>query len=332
MNAEPVRVHVLTLGGTIAMTARDAGQGVVPALDAADLLASLPAAPAGVHLSHGDFRRLPGAHLTLPDVVDLRAEIDRSAARGCDGVVVTQGTDTLEETAFALDLLGGGDTPVVVTGALRHPGRPGTDGPANLLDAVRVAASEAAVGTGVTVVFNGEVHSARYVQKRHTERPSAFASPGLGPLGWVTEDRVRIPLRPARVPPLPLPAPAGPAPVALVTAVLGDDVRLLPHLPDLGYEGAVLAGFGAGHLPNRTVADAEALAARIPVVLASRTGAGELYRNTYDFPGSERDLLARGLIGAGAVSPLKARVLLSLALGAGLSREAVAAACDALSA
>ncbi|WP_407563915.1 asparaginase [Streptomyces sp. 184] len=332
MGTEPVRVHVLAVGGTIAMTPRAAGHGVSPSLGADELLAALHAEPAGAHVSSSSFRRLPGAHLTLDDVVSLHAKVAELANRGCGGVVITQGTDTLEETSFALDLLGDAAVPVVFTGAMRHPGQPGADGPANLLDAIRLAASDAAVGLGVTVVMNGEVHSARYVQKRHTTQLSAFASPGLGPLGWVAEGRIRIPLRPARLPALPLPVPVRPAPVALFTATLGDDIRLLPLLPELGYEGAVLAGFGAGHLPAWAVTDAEALAARMPVVLASRTGAGELYRDTYDFPGSERDLLARGLIGAGAVSPLKARMLLSLALGAGLTRDAVSLAYDALSA
>ena len=325
------RIHVLTVGGTIAMASRSPGGGVEPALDADDLLSALPGLPAGTQVTSGSFRQVPSAHLTLRDIMELQQHIAALFEDGHHGIVITQGTDTIEETAFALDLLSDTDVPIVMTGAMRHPEQAGADGAANLLNALRLAASDDAWGQGVLVTLNEEVHTARYVRKSHTSRPSAFDSPALGPLGWIAEDRVRLPLRVARRVHIALPHDADPRPVALYTAALGDDDRMVNHLAGMGYAGVVLAGFGAGHLPARLVDEIEALARRMPVVLASRTAAGETYRDTYGFVGSERDLLARGVISAGALAPLKARVLLSLALAADHSHHAVAQAYDSLS-
>jgi L-asparaginase len=329
-SSSPPRVHVITLGGTIAMTARDDGAGVRPTLTADDLLASVPGPPPPLKAEVSAFRQVPGADLTLDDAVALAGRVHDLVAGGCQGVVVTQGTDTLEEMAFALDLLCGTTAPVVVTGAMRNPGQAGADGPANLLAALRIAASPHAAGHGVLVTMNDEIHAARFVCKTHTSRPSAFVSAGAGPVGWIAEDRVRLPLRPAARVHLRLDQGQRPAPVALVTAALGDDGSLLRLLPDAGYRGAVVAAFGVGHLPERMVDDVAALARRMPVVLASRTGAGEGFRATYGFAGSERALLAKGLIGAGGLAGAKARVLLSLALGAGWSTDRLASAYEQL--
>lgn len=325
------RIHILTVGGTIAMTARRPGSGVEPALDADDLLSALPGLPEGMRVTSSTFRQVPGAHLTLSDMVELQHRTARLVGEGHHGIVITQGTDTIEETAFALDLLSRTDTPIVVTGAMRHPGQAGADGAANLLNALRLSACDDARGQGVLVTLNDEVHTARHVRKSHTSRPSAFESPALGPIGWIAEDRVRLPLRTRRSVHIELPHGARPEPVALYTAALGDDGRMLPHLPGLGYAGVVLAGFGAGHLPAALMNEIEALARHIPVVLASRTAAGETYQDTYGFTGSERDVLSRGVISAGALAPLKARVLLSLGLAANYSNSAVAQAYDSLS-
>jgi L-asparaginase len=169
-----------------------------------------------------------------------------------------------------------------------------------------------------------EVHAAARVRKTHSASVAAFASPDGGPLGYVVEGAVQLLQRPPER--LVLPPPARPAPrVALYTATLGDDGSLLAGLAGR-VDGLVIAGFGAGHVPEEWVAPLTDAAARIPVVLASRTGAGPVFTGTYGFPGSERDLIARGLIPAGFRHPLKARVLLRLALAAGLDRAAVTAA------
>jgi L-asparaginase len=244
---------------------------------------------------------------------------------GAAGVVVTMGTDTVEEMAFALDLLVDRDEPIVVTGAMRNPTLPGADGPANLLASVRVAASPSAAGLGTMVVFNDEIHAARYVRKGHTTSPAAFRSPSAGPLGWIVEARVRIAFRLPHRHHVECPLLAKDRQVALLSAVLGDDGRLLGLVAQAGYEGLVVEAFGGGHVPDAWVDKLEGLAAEMPVLLASRTGAGEMLRETYGFRGSESDLLARGLISAGQLDGHKARVLLALLLRAGAGRDRIAA-------
>jgi len=236
--------------------------------------------------------------------------------------VVTQGTDTIEETAYLLDLLVASDAPVVVTGAMRNPSLAGPDGPANILAAIRVAASGGARELGCVVVMNDQIHAARWVAKAHTASPAAFISPGFGPLGHVAEGEVHIPLRLRDRSPLFSPVPRGQVRVGLVTIALGDDHVLIDALADHA-DGLVVAAFGAGHVPADTVTSLAALAARIPVVLAARAGAGPVHRHTYGFPGSETDLLARGLISAGYLASLKARLLLHLLIATGADRTRI---------
>ncbi len=322
-----MRVHVFFLGGTISMTP-DPGAtgGVRPRLGSADLLGSLPL-PAGVVTTGVDFRSVGSSHLTYADVLDLRAAAAAAVQGGADGVVVVQGTDSLEETAFLLDLLWEADAPVVLTGAMRHPGLAGPDGAANLTAAISVAADPAWRGLGVLAVLGDEVHAARFVAKQHTSLPDAFGSPEAGPLGRLLEGRAVPATTVVRRPALPAPA-SMPARIAVHTAAIDDDPGLVALVAGTA-DGLVVAGFGAGHV-RPPVADVLAAAVgRIPVVLASRTGAGSVHTSTYGGPGSEQDLLARGLISAHRLPPLKARLLLAVLLGNGaapLDRAALTAA------
>jgi L-asparaginase len=322
------KVLVVLLGGTITMTPGGPG-GLVPTLDAADLIASAPGVERVARLEAASPMRVASASIPVDALVSLAAECRVRLAADIDGVVVIQGTDTIEETAFLFDLLVPGDKPVVVTGAMRGPQTPGADGPANLLAAVTVAASPQARGLGALAVLNDQIHAARFVTKGHTALPSAFVSPLAGPIGLVAEGQVLIYLQPPRMPGLTLPTEApghAECPVALVRMALGDDDRMLRALPRLGYRGAVVEGMGAGHVPADVVAVFDALAAQMPVVLASRAHAGPAFTRTYAYPGSEVDLLARGLIPGGSLGGAKAKLLLSLLLRAGLSGEALARA------
>ncbi|MCL6593590.1 MAG: asparaginase [Alicyclobacillus sp.] len=323
------RVTLFTLGGTIASVRSQDADGVLPRLTAADLIHAVPQLAAVAEVRAVTFRQLPSVDLRLPDVLALAAEIRQELASGVDGVVVTQGTDTLEETAFLLDCLVDGDAPVVVTGAMRNPELPGADGPANLLAAVQVAASESCRGLGTVVVMNDEIHAAQCVKKTNTASPATFQSPGTGPLGWVVEGRPRVILQPRQRWRLPVPADAPPAPVALVRLGLGDDGWLLQAVAELPYQGVVVEACGGGHVPSWTVDTLASLAQRVPVVLASRTGSGDVLQSTYGFPGSERDLLARGLVPAGRLDGVKARLLLQLLLMRGASRSDMEAALRA---
>jgi len=177
-------ITLLALGGTIAMVPAPEGDGAVPALTAADLVRSVPALATLARVEAVAFRQVPGASLRFADVVALAAAIRERVDGGADGIVVAQGTDTLEESAFALDLLLRSPVPVVVTGAMRHPSSEGSDAPANLLAAVRVAADRRVARLGVVVVLNDEIHSARAVRKRHTTSPSRSCSrPAAAPAG-----------------------------------------------------------------------------------------------------------------------------------------------------
>lgn len=309
-------IGVFSLGGTIASTNEpgEEGAGVIPRLGAAQLITAIPQLQGVADLEAVAFRQTASGDLTLADIAALAAEISERLDSGATGIVVTQGTDTIEETAFALDLLVDAPNPVVVTGAMRNPMLAGADGPANLLAAVQVANASEARDAGTLVVFNDEIHAARFVRKTHTSSPSTFRSVTAGPLGWVVEGRPRIAFRPAPLPHIALPTGPSIPPVALLKLGLGDDGRLIEAVGSLGYAGLVVEGFGGGHVPAHTVPALERLAREIPVVLASRTGGGEVLRETYGFAGSERDLLARGLICAGFLDGLKARVLLSLRL------------------
>jgi L-asparaginase len=324
-------VNVYALGGTIASVPGD-GAAAAPRLTADELVAAVPALQPVAELRATSFRQLPSPELTLADLGALVEQARADVSAGAAGVVATQGTDTLEESAFVVDLLWDLEAPFVLTGAMRNPSLAGPDGPANLLAAVRVAASPRARGLGSVVVFNDEIHAGRFVRKTHATSPATFRSWAGGPLGWVAEDRVRVASRPVRprvegLPPL---SSFGGAPVALVRVSMDDDGRLLGAVQGLGYRGLVVEGTGGGHVPKAWAEPLGRLAASLPVVLASRTGAGEVLRSTYGFVGSEIDLLERGLIPAGALDGTKARLLLSLLLAGGASREGIAAAFERL--
>jgi L-asparaginase len=306
-------VVVLSLGGTISSTYAG-GSGVEDAPEIAKV----------AEVSTGSFRQIPGSELTLDDLIELPTEIKCYIDEGAKGVVITQGTDTIEESAFVLDLLVDEDAPVVVTGAMRNPTLPGAEGPANLLAAVQVAASEVTRGIGSVVVLNDEIHVPRFVQKTYTSNPAAFRSPLTGPIGWISEGSPRIAIRSVERHHIDLPAQTQDRPVALYTVALGDDGRLLPVIGESGYEGLVIEAFDAGHVPSIMVEPLEGLAGEMPVILASRTGGGEVLENTYGFPGSETDLLGRGLINAGMLDGPKTRLFLSLLLRSGASKEKVA--------
>lgn len=307
------RVHVIALGGTISMT-NDADEGLRPTLSGDELLSSVRGEP-DIEVSVETLLTVPGAHLTVSDVIMACRRGLAEVEAGASGIVVVQGTDTLEESVFIADLLADGDAPFIFTGAMRHPDAVGADGPANLRDSIVAAASLSGVGS--LVCMAGELHAARYVQKSHTFSPAAFKSPASGPVGWVIENRasmlVELPdlvrLRPHEL-------GTGSVPrVVLHRASLGDDGAFFQMMVEgLNPDGVVLEGFGVGHTSPSVADAAEQVAREIPVVLASRTGAGSVLEGTYGFEGSERDLLGRGLLSAGRLDGLKARILLVMSL------------------
>ena len=314
------RCAVVMTGGTIIM--RGAG-GAVPddrAASAVEHAMKELGIPVNVRLSSNK----PSAQMTFDDARRLVDLVQTLAMEHC-GVVVTHGTDTLEEMAFLLDVSLSCEVPVVLTGALRPQDHPSADGVANLIGALRVAQSPAAQNCGVLVVMNDEIHAARFVAKQDTSNVSAFCSPGFGPIGRISEGRPQLVFRPNSTehvfwrdtPPE----------VGLLTVGFSDEHGLRRWL-EAPPAGLVIAGVGGGHVPASWVPPLEALAASIPCVLASRCPAGAVLRSTYGYRGSERDLIERGLLPAGTLSAAKARVLLSVLLSARLGREGLQKAFD----
>ncbi|HTU88001.1 MAG TPA: asparaginase [Solirubrobacteraceae bacterium] len=304
-------VRVLAAGGTIAMR----GEQAVPALDAAELVQQLPQV-AGFHLEAETVLSLPSTHLTLADALGLARRAGEAASSG-EGVVLTTGTDTMEEVAMVCALTYGGQAPIVVTGANRPGSAPGADGPANLLDAIILARAPAAAGLGVVVAFGGEVHAASTVRKIDSTGPVAFGSPTAGPLGRIVEGRVWLHATPRR--PGPIDVRSLDHRVSTVSTGLGDDGALLRRAAEMS-DGVVLVALGAGHLSPVVLSELRHAAERVPVLITCRPDRSSMLFSTYGFEGAERDLRASGAICVPFLSAPAARVALLCALGAGLDR------------
>src|SRR5829696_1611635 len=310
-------VRILAAGGTISMTG---DVGAKPELDARALLETIPSLADYEGLEAHTISNLPSVHLSLADQLEICRQARDAARRGL-GVVVTHGTDTLEETAMLCDVLHDAEAPIVFTGAIRVSSASGADGPANLSDAVSVAASDAAAGIGVLVCFGGEIHHARTVRKTDTTSLVAFSSPQTGPLGRVTEARAAIWSRVPRNPPLD-PPDLDPR-VLIVPTTAGDDGTLAHAALDTNPDGAVVGTLGAGHLAPPLLDLWREVAERIPVVAYCRAERGVILNGTYGYPASERDLRGSGIIPAGFLSPQAARMKLLACLASGLSIDEV---------
>ena len=312
------RVAVIFTGGTISMTVDSAAGGAVSTLAGAELLARAPGIEAIAEVVVIDRGRTPASHFSFADVLAIGRTMDAALADpDLAGVVVVQGTDTLEETAFGWDLCHADSRPVVVTGAMRNASEPDWDGPANLRAAVRVAVHPAARGAGVLVALAGRVVAADDVAKRHSSALDAFASRAGRPLGRVGERGVTLRSRGPRRHLQPAPTAAG-GPVEIVMAALETGGRALDRAVAGGARGVVVAATGSGNThPDLLRAATDAMEAGIPVALASRTGAGAV-GPFYAFPGGGATWQRAGALMAGSLTPVQARVALALGLGAGL--------------
>ena len=303
------RVHLMATGGTIA--SRHGPDGLAAVTPAADLLAAA-GSPAEPTVTTSDLGTVGSFALTMWDLQELVAEARRCLDDGVDGVVVTQGTDTMEEAAYLADLVHDDPRPIVFTGAQRPFDSPAPDGPANLADALRVAASPAARDLGVLLCFDGVAFAARGVRKIETLRSGAFGAPGRGPAIRLAGESVLPLSRPARPLPLPLDLRAELPRVDVVACYLGADASLLHAAVAAGAAGLVLQAFGAGNVPPAiAAAAAELVAGGIPVLVCSRVPSGPV-APLYAAGGAR---LARGgSLFAGDLSPWQGRLLLAAAL------------------
>ena len=296
------------------MTVDRALGGAVPALSGSQILEHDPALGELANLEVVDFARLAGPQVTPRHMWELSERIRETLERpDVAGVVVTHGTDTLEETAYFLDLRHQSPKPVVVIGAMRNASELSYDGPANVRAAVRVAVDGQARGQGVFVLLNETIHAASYATKVDTQAIETFHSPVFGPLGLVDKDRVffarALPFRKT------LAAKGFEERVDLFQAYAGADGRFLDAAREQGAAGIVVEGTGRGNVtPMMVPAIQRAIDAKIPVLLSSRCAQGRVL-DAYAYEGSGHDLRLRGVILAGNLPGAKARIVLMLALG-----------------
>lgn len=313
------QIVILTTGGTIAMRADAGAGGAVPSLAGAEFLAALPRDLADVRVE--EFSNLPSAHFTLEHLWNLSRRVAALVADDAvDGVVVTHGTDTLEESAYLCDLTVDSPKPIVFTGAMRTASDVGYDGFANLAAAIQVAASDAARDLGTLAVFNDAIHAAREATKTHTTALDTFQSPEFGALGrvYMCDAPARCAAHFARRPTRRefIPASRLETNVSLLKIVVGMSDGLLEYLVDgVGARGVVLETLGGGRVPPWWLPTIErAVKQGTAIVITSRAGAGRTV-DRYGYAGAHRDLARLGCWFAEGLNGQKARIKLMAALG-----------------
>jgi len=311
-------IVLLFTGGTISMRHDPVSGGAVPTLSGKDILALTPGIDQIAELEIDDWGAFPGPHMTVERMWALRGRIVEHLARpDVDGIVVTHGTDALEESAYLVARSVATDKPVVFTGAMRTSSDLGWDGPANLGAAVRVAASEDARGAGALVVMADRAFAGLDVTKTHTHKLESFDSPGLGPLAVVDDGQVifrrALPASTNVLTPAKLAEP-----VDIIFTYSGADSHLLDASRGRAL-GVVIAAMGRGNVPPAMVDGIDRFVAEgKPVIITSRALRGRV-GCTYGYPGGGRRLAERGAIFAGARRPQQARIDVMLALGAEMS-------------
>lgn len=312
-------IHIITTGGTIAMKQDEAAGGAIPALGGRDLVALLPEDIGQIAVE--EYCNLPSAHFTLDTVWGVRERVAELAENDeVEGIVVTHGTDAMEETAYLLDLTVDTDKPVVLTGAMRTASEVGYDGMANLLAAVRTAASGVARGLGALVVMNQELHAARHVTKTDTQSVDTFKSPPWGPLGRVDGDKVVVERRIVRQH---IPCSGLNPNVHLIKLSVGLDNDLLRYLMKRKAAGAVIEVLGGGRVPAWWMPTIrEAIEGGMIVVIASRCPTGRIY-DGYGYEGAYKDLAKAGAVFAEGLNGQKARIKLMVALGEPRDRASI---------
>ncbi len=308
-------VVVISTGGTIAST-EDTGGDAKPELTGSDLIASIPTLKGNTELETKDFSNVPSAHFSIENMAELAQLIESyDSDENITGVVVTQGTDVLEESAYFVDLYYDGETPVVFTGAMRNPSVASPDGPANLLTAITAAEDPSARGRGVLVAFNDQIHTAREVTKTHSMRVDTFCSPEFGPIGTRDESTIRWQSQTRRSP-----TPANtmePFSNDVGTLFVTADTPTWQVPDPTKCDGLVVAATGAGHIPPKLIESlSELTEADIPVVATTRCHTGRLARSTYDFEGSEVTLQDIGCYYSNR-NPQKARIETIFAIASG---------------
>lgn len=306
-------IALVTTGGTIAMKEQTKGEGAIPTLTPEDFLAQLPEGFPPIIIE--EHCNLPSSHFTLQTLTGLRERVQNLALRNdIEGIVITHGTDTMEETAYLLDITVPTEKPIVLTGAMRTAGEAGYEGMANLIAALKTASSPQARGRGAMVVMNDEIHAARYVTKSHTLSTATFISPGWGPMGRIEGERITFAWN---ITHKVIPSHRLEEKVYLIKLGVGMTDEFLRFALQEGARGIVIEGMGAGRVPPWWMPSIrEAVEKGVAVVIASRCQAGGIY-DPYGYPGAYRDLSSAGVLFAHHLNGQKARIRLMVLLGSG---------------
>ena len=314
------KILVLHTGGTIAMSADESGN-VTPG-DENPLDNYQSSFGTDIELETEDVFNVPSPHITPARMLQLKQRIDKAAHEGVDGVVVTHGTDTLEETAYFLDLTLPNELPVVITGAMRSDNEIGSDGLHNLETAIQTASTPDAAEKGVLVVMNDEIHSARYVTKTHTTNVATFRTPTFGPIGLVANKGIVFFESLLRSTVCPIQTVTDN--VFLIKAYAGMGPELFDAIAQPTTHGVVIEALGAGNLPPATLpAVQKLLDMQIPVVLVSRCFNG-IAQDVYAYEGGGVQLKQMGVIFCQALNGQKARIKLLVGVSAGMSTDELA--------
>ncbi|ALD92443.1 asparaginase [Cupriavidus gilardii] len=315
-------VQFIATGGTIAMKIDPVKNAPVPAISGDDLLATVPDIGKYATIQVNNLSNVPSDYMDPPRWIALTRAVQASLDRpDVAGVIVSHGTDTLEETAYWLDLTVRSDKPVVLIGAQRNASSPDFDGPRNLLNAARIAVDEQSKGKGVMLAMNNQINAARYVTKTHTANVETFNSGDFGFIGEVYPDRVIYSSTPSRRQHIPIQTDKMPE-VEIVAMYGGADGAALRNAVDRGVKGIVVQALGMGNM-NQPMFEAVkyALSKKVPVVISTRVHNGRVLPN-YGFVGGGKTSFDAGAVMADDLKPAKARILLMLLLQRGVTSQA----------
>jgi L-asparaginase len=318
---EKKNILLVFTGGTFSMKIdKKKSGGAVPRYSGEELLKKIPEAGKLANISFYDFGKYPGPHVTPEIMMELSKQLKRKLAeKKYDGIIITHGTDTLEETAYLIDLTIKTDIPIVFTGSMRNSSEPNWDGPKNLIDSIQVCLNENSRGMGTLVCMHGAVNAASEVTKIFSNEFETFQSLDFGMLGFVQKGRVvynRLPrfleiINTNKIN----------TNVDLLTVYAGMDEKFFRHSADSGVDGLVIEALGVGNVPPAAFKGVKyVIKKNIPVVLVSRCPAGET-DYIYSYPGAGRHLHNLGVIFTDYLNGQKARIKLMLALSKTIDRK-----------
>jgi L-asparaginase II len=314
------KISIGALGGTICMSAGGKKGGVKPSFSADDLIAAVPVLKDMAKIHAQTILALPSGSLKLNDIISVYKWAKEQIKNGAKGVVITQGTDTLEESSFFLNLIWDEEAPLVMTGAMRNADDISADGAGNIYASVITALDDKSRNRGVLVVLNDTIHSAKWVHKSNTFSLQTFISVNAGVQGMVVEREARYITCAVKRKIYPLPDKSLPK-IAIVQSYLDNDGSIIKLIGESKFEGMVIDGFGAGHVSFDMMDEIEKL--KIPVIVSSKTGSGMCATKTYGYKGSEIDLQNNKCIMSGWLPAVKARLLLIILLANKISLKEI---------